>query len=699
MPEGIFQFGTFELNKRSGELRKNGARIKLQEQPFQILVLLLDRPGEVVDREQIRTQLWPDNTFVDFDNAISSAVRKLREALSDNADTPRFIETVARRGYRFIGPMAVAPPRIEKARHIKAAAIATGVLLILGLAFWWLSPHARQDDTQLTPLPLTAAHGWERDPTFSPDGSEIAYAWDETGTGPTHIYMKQIDAGRPLQLTTGLKSDSYPVWSPDGRSIAFRRENGQSSAMYLIPPIGGSERKLADGYFVGGGSWSPDGRFLVVPDRKSLTEFASLYRIAVENGEEERLLTPANAKTEDRDPYFSPDGQMLLFTRCREPYSCRLDLLNLSGQYQPAAQPRQLTPETARILGAAWTSDGKEIVYARSSDVSLNFQLMRFHPGRVASVERLAYAGEHVFKPVIARHGNRLAYTQNFMDRDIWQVQLGKPPRSFVSSTRQEWAPQYSPDGKRVAFSSNRSGQTEIWACDAKGGSLVQLTHFEETSGSPQWSPDGRWIAFDRHMRTGWRIFVMASDGGQVRQVTSNDGDQLVPNWSRDGDSIYYTTNRTGRFEIWKTAAKGGQGVQVTRNGGWFAAESRDGNSLYYTKNLNIGWGMSALWTRPLRGGEEKLVLQSIGARPFDVREDGIYYFAWSARDGASSVGPSSVGASSVRFYDFATGKDREIAPVKDFGTSLAVSLDRKTFLFEMETRAGSNVMVVDNFH
>lgn len=210
MSDGIFQFGTFELNKRSGELRKNGARIKVQEQPFQILVLLLEHPGEIVGREEIRSRLWPDNTFVDFDNAISSAVRKLREALNDNADTPRFIETVARRGYRFIGSKVVAAPT-AKPRHITAAAIAAGALLTVGLMARWLWPTAKPDSPQLTPLPLTAASGWERDPTFSPDGSEIAYAWNETGIGPTHIYMKRIDAGRPLQLTTGPKSDSYPA--------------------------------------------------------------------------------------------------------------------------------------------------------------------------------------------------------------------------------------------------------------------------------------------------------------------------------------------------------------------------------------------------------------------------------------------------------------------------------------------------------
>ena len=314
---------------------------------------------------------------------------------------------------------------------------------------------------------------------------------------------------------------------------------------------------------------------------------------------------------------------------------------------------------------------------------------MRLRLGAAAAPERLTYAGEHVFRPVIARRGNRLAYTQDFFDRDIWQVQPGKPPRSFISSTREEYGAQYSPDGKRVAFNSNRSGQMEIWTSGAEGGSLVQLTHFEEHSGSPQWSPDGQWIAFDRHMKAGWHIFVMASDGGQVRQLTSDDGDEAVPNWSRDGNSIYYASNRTGRYEIWRAPAKDGKGIQVTRNGGWFASESRDGNFLYYTKNTDNNDEVSDLWKLPVRGGEERLVLESIESRPFDVREDGIFYVP----------SPTADGSSSARFYDFAAGKDREIVSVKDAVGDLAVSPDRKTFLLGVRMRAGANIMIVDNFH
>jgi DNA-binding winged helix-turn-helix (wHTH) protein len=163
MLDRTFQFGAFQINAASGELRKHGIRIKVQDQPFQILLLLLERPGEIVDREQIRARLWPENTFVDFDSAISNGVRRLREALNDSAETPRFIETLARRGYRFIGQIATQPPAPppRKPIRIKLAAIATGALLILGVVTWWWRASHKPNAVSMRPLPLTAASGWE----------------------------------------------------------------------------------------------------------------------------------------------------------------------------------------------------------------------------------------------------------------------------------------------------------------------------------------------------------------------------------------------------------------------------------------------------------------------------------------------------------------------------------------------------------
>jgi len=575
----------------------------------------------------------------------------------------------------------------EKRRRRVWRAVAAGVAVVLVLSvITWLALHSKNVPGQLIPMPLTAAQGWEGSGAFSPDGNQVVYAWDQTGKGSeSHIFVKMIGSGRPVQLTAASGSDFVPTWSPDGRSIAFCRPAGQTNAIYLIAPFGGTERKIAEGHFDGILSWSPDSRFLATSDANEQNERRSLYLISAENGQKFRLTTLPNSKAFDLDPAFSPDGRKLVFTRCDGPYYCGLQLLKLSADYHAVGETRLFKQAGSGILGAAWTPDGRDIVYALSDDGGFNHHLMRVRLDTPNHPERLAYTGERSIFPAIAAGGNRLAYTLNLSDFDIWQVQPGKPPRSFISSTRLDASPQYSPNGKHVAFCSNRSGIMQIWVCDQDGSNLLQLTNFDRLSGTPRWSPDGRWIAFDRDLREGWRIFVMPSEGGPAHRLTSEEEHETTPSWSRDGKWIYYGSNRSGRSEIWKAPASGGKGRQVTHNGGFTAFESVNSKWLYYIKSDD-----SALWVLPVQGGAEKLLLPSVIERAFVVMEEGIYYVPKAGPDGFTVV----------NFYDLATGKTREIARVSlHVFEGMTVSPDRKSILLPVLSRTGSNVMVVENFH
>ena len=403
---------------------------------------------------------------------------------------------------------------------------------------------------------------------------------------------------------------------------------------------------------------------------------------ALENGDRLALTKPPGPRALDEEPEFSPDGRSLLFTRCTGSPICGLYLLDLAADYRPSGSPRLLRQERGDIQGSAWTADGKEVIYTLSADSGGSHHLMRIRAQAGPEPERLTIADGNTLWPAIAKRGNRLAYAQELFDTDLWQVHPGEPPSSFTSSTRDEFAPQYSPDGQHVAFSSDRSGLMQVWVCDGQGGNPVQLTHFDVgMSGTPRWSSDGARIAFDHQDEDGWQIYVMASDGGQVRRLTRKKGDSAIPSWSRDGTWIYYASDQTGRFEVWKQPSEGG-GVetQVTHAGGSVAFESGDGQMLYHMKD-----GISGLWALPLNGGEEKKVLDSVSNRNFFVVEDGIYYTPESATE-------------SVRFHSFQTGLDKEIATLRHVADGLTVSPDRKTILFSTNVEMGSNIMVVDNF-
>ena len=216
----VIRFGTYEVDLRSGELRKNGLKVRLTGQPFQILTILLERPGELVAREELQKRLWPGDTFVDFDSGLNAAVNRVREALGDSAENPRFVETLPRRGYRFIGQVE-APPRANSTESQAAVkgqrngnagrawkiGIAAGSVILLA-AFGLLVPtiarrFLRPSQPQLLEaLPLTALPGQEISPSFSPDGSQVAFGWNGENHGAGFdLYVKVIGTDKPLRLT------------------------------------------------------------------------------------------------------------------------------------------------------------------------------------------------------------------------------------------------------------------------------------------------------------------------------------------------------------------------------------------------------------------------------------------------------------------------------------------------------------------
>src|SRR5205823_5696125 len=187
----------------------------------------------------------------------------------------------------------------------------------------------------------------------------------------------------------------------------------------------------------------------------------------------------------------------------------------------------------------------------------------------------------------ISRDGKHLVYSRNIDDQNIWRASLNGQhvagPAKFIASTRRDTQSYYSPDGKRIVFESNRSGNEEIWICNADGSHPVQLTYFGDAwAGSPMWSPDGAEIALGSNAAGTWDIYVISSGGGKPRRLTNDGADQSWPSWSRDGKSIYYFSTRGKQGQIWKMRTTGGPERQVTRNGGLWSNESLDGKDLYY---------------------------------------------------------------------------------------------------------------------
>lgn len=703
-----FQFGVFELNPQTRELRKHGVKLKLQDQPFYILTLLLEHPGEIVTREEIQKRLWSENTYVDFDNAINSAMRKLREALGDSPENPRFIETIARRGYRFIAPVSrpVATnhnrivsvtaeeqigPAIPK-HHFRwavPAAAALAVLAGIGLSIWLARNRGIQ--APAPPVPLTSYPGYQLFPSFSPEGTRVAFSWGEPGKRPSNIYVKMIGPGEPVRLTSNPNGDFAPAWSPDGRWIAFLRTiDHDHSAVMAIPAMGGQERELArvafgpdlEMYLTAWEwdvpppllAWSADGKWLLALDRRRI------IRISSESGEKRTLTSPPPTISGDGSLAVSPDGKTLAFTRTITDLVSDIYTVPISKDLLPTGEPQRITSHSKEITGLAWTPDGRGLVFPSTRGGRL--ELWRAPARPSGEPVRLAVTGDDPFDPAISRQAHRLVYSHKFGYQNIWRVLIqGKQAgeaANLVPSTREEDHPRYSPDGKRIAFEASFSGSEEIWVANADGSNPVQLTSFDAWAGSPSWSPDGRKIAFDCNATGNWDIYMIDSQGGKPVRLTASPAVDARPSWSRDSKWIYFGSNRTGIGQIWKVPANGGQEIQLTKNGGSVAFESEDGQTLYYDRKLEV-WGM------PLRGGSEFRVPISIYKNNFAIAKHGVYFI--DEKD------------TRLKLFDFETHAVKSIASVPGpIGDEMSISPDEQWMIYEKTNYAGSELMLVENF-
>ncbi len=739
----IFRFGVFEADLASGELRKQGVKIRLQEQPFRILVLLLSRAGEVVSRDEICRTVWPSDTFVDFEQGVGTAVKKLRQALRDDAETPRYIETLPKRGFRFIAavdgsaglrtpqtqdtpaPITLPPakpssaPERPRRRLPQISRPFVALLLVLATVgaavLIWTRTGRQPIQPELIATPLTSYRGAESGPSFSPDGTRVAFSWDGPNQDNCDIYVKLVGPGDPLRLSTSPACDHDPAWSPDGNWIGFLRDgnDGMTTALILIPALGGQEREVTrtrrpEGTFhlepdSPALSWSADGNWLFTLDKSSANSRAyAVICVSIESGEKQQLTFPS-ADRSDNAVAVSPDGRALAFTRLVSGTRIDLYALSLSEQHLPKRAPERVL-SGGWVESIAWTGHGRELLF--SGNVGGKEGLWRTGVFGSRKLTRLAGIGPNTTPTkrqaglgsasrvnlTVSRRGSRLVYSQGLGDANIWRVALagderGKTAR-FVSSTRDETNPSYSPDGQKIAFESDRSGHEEIWVCNADGSVPFQLTKFGSGwSGSPQWSPDSRTIVFDRLEEKRWDIYRVQAQGGKPVRLVTNAGDNSAPSWSRDGHWIYFDSTQTGRFEVWRVPSAGGQQIQVTKNVGGAAMESADGKDLYYSKLA--GLNDAELWKMPLNGGEEKKILAHLfRPRAYGLAEHGIYFVE------------RPQGTPLLRFLDFKTQQVSSVASLQGFalGGRVTVSPDERWFLYAQDDGTGTDLMLVENF-
>jgi len=614
---------------------------------------------------------------------------------------------------RLVRQSVEAPAAVMKRsprRWIWAALLPVPVLA--GFLAWqaWRTPKSVDP---LRAVPLTAEPGVHRYPTFSPDGNYVAFTWTGSKQDNHDIYVQLIGSGSPLRVTTDPAEDYSPSWSPDGRLIAFlrRRWEAGSSEIRLIPPLGGPERKVTEIQLRNPSiwppylAWCPDSTCLIVTHSPGEGKPEALFVASLETGEKRRLTNPQPPVAGDTNPAVSPDGSWLVFRRnASGPFTGELYRLALGRGLTATGEAHRLTPASMDAGYAAWMPDSKEILFSTSSALGLWRLIV---PGENKPA-RLPFLGEDgqmaaVSSPHSGRP-SRLVYTRQIRDGNFWRVDTSAagapasspPVMSSISSTRDEYHPQFSPDGQRVAFGSMRSGQPEIWTSDPDGSNAVQLTIGAFGAGFPRWSPDGQQILYLASPKRQWEVYVIPAAGGKPRNVTSHPSMDAWSTFSGDGKWIYFTSDRSGQFQLWKIPVSGGDAIQVTRTIANQPKESPDGAYVYYDEAF---MKPSPLWRIPASGGTPEKVLEGVIQGNYALLERGIYYIDRPSGPGGAFFTDPAAGETRLQYFDFATRRSTMVA--RNLGNvfiGLTASPDGRTILYSRMDVTVDDLMLVENF-
>jgi serine/threonine protein kinase/Tol biopolymer transport system component len=604
-----------------------------------------------------------------------------------------------------------AATSIRSIRRFGVTAVALAV--ITGAVLVWQAMKASRTPEPMRAVPLSTLPGIARYPSFSSTGDRVVFTWTGTAQDNPDLWVQQVDGGTPLRLTNNPANDFNPVWSPDGRVIAFLRSQGQPGhhEIIVIPPLGGAERKVAEILVRDGANltppyltWCADSSCLIATDSPGENAPDALFRISLETGEKLQLTHPVSPAAGDIGPTVSTDGQRLVFLRMAGYYVGELFELTLGAGTTAVGEAKRLTEATLNAETATWIPDRREILFsARGS-------LWRLSTGGSHTPERLPFVGEYGHSPVISRaqpdRPSQLLYVRSYDDANIWRLRTsapGAPPDSApavtIASTRLEDMPHLSPDGRRVAFTSDRSGDWEIWTSDIDGRNAVALTSMHDAgAGYPRWNPNGDQIVYHTNVDGQWEVYVVSVNGGKPRRITDHPASDYSPSFSRDGNWIYFSSNRDGTTtqSLWKVAATGGEPIQLTTRAAFGPQASPDGAFIYYVQTTEAP---STLWRIPVTGGQPERVLEGVYLANFVVLDGGIYYV--DRVGGAEGVHYSDLPLANTRlqYYDFRSRRTTTV--YRDLGRidlPITSSADGRVVLFPRLDSSVNDLMLVSRF-
>jgi len=541
----VISFGPFEADLQTQELKKQGVRLRLPGQSFQILSMLLERPGELISREELHQALWPSDTFVDFEKGINAAINRLREALGDSADTPRYVETLPRRGYRLIVPVTAGAPsagqlpeELPPARPMTRGrpryyglVMLGAVIVTVGALAFWKTVLRTPSVPKVVRFTALTNDGQAKIGPMATDGSRIYF--NEVLLGPRNLLVQvSIKGGEAVPLSVPLKQPGLLDLSREGTELLVANDEGIGLPSLWVQPVAGGSPRRVGSVLADDARFGADGTSIIYGNGHDV------YSVSRDGSSPRKLLTVDG----DR-PYsfqFSPDVRTFRFSAS----DTQIDSMAIM---EAAADGTGLHKMFPGCLGK-WTSDGRFFIFENRREGRLDLwalpEARSFHWRKRDDTPIQLTAGPLNFedplpskdgKEVFAIGGSHRAEVIRYDSRSGQFV----PYLSGISAEGLA----FSRDGQWVTYVSYPDGT--LWRSKVDGSERRQLTFPPLRVLLPRWSPDGQQIAFNALLPgVAMNVYLVSSEGGTPQRILPSEQSQVDANWSPDGNSLVFGTLR-----------------------------------------------------------------------------------------------------------------------------------------------------------
>lgn len=665
---------------------------------MKVLLVLCDQPGQVVTPQELIDRVW-SQTHVS-ESLVRRAVSELRRHLGDDAKDPSYIQTIAKTGYRIIAPIQPLKPLIlpeqstptptntprsrANPRWIRTLGW-LGLWMGLFLGSWWLTEAFRGREPALSKLTNSVGmetKGWFRDLETGPDGQLVAFSWAQEEKGQNNLYLAEKNSGRMRLLSKMPQAQRFPIWT-EKQTIAFAVDYGTSAALTRVHlPNSEAEEFLHLTGQIAGLDFYHQKHTFVMGHRPDVDHPFRIKIIDPNTGKTISLSDPPTHFLGDLGLKISPNQEQIAFLR--GPSRDEMDLFVQPINGGPA---RRLTFNHGQMGSLAWGERNQWIYFTLAEDGHFQLWRVALSGGKAYRCKSLL---QNTAEISIAVNG-QFSVVEHITKTEIWRLNLQKThPRTkpWISRNARDTFPRVSPDGKRILFTSDRSGAPELWSCDASGDRLVKLSAFGGPFlGYPNWSPDGQKVVFEARVGGYSDLYWLHTLRGGSRRLTDDTFQDRFPFWSNDGQAIFFASNRKNGWQLWRLAFPNGQPEQITPNGGYLAEMTPSGDALLFSKKEQHG-----LWRLNLTNRKEER-LEGFGETEL---------LAWTqSREGLYFVKANEQNAATLYHLKHGEKTPKAISLLPGFPEKASLTFDpiHQKLYFSTVDRVESRLLTFDELH